>query len=157
MQHSLLTLNPEDNSLLTDLYQLTMSACYIGEGIEEHRASFELFTRRLPQGFGYLIAMGLQPALEYLQNLKFTPDQIEALRATGIFNHAPDTFWTKLAQFQFTGDVWAVPEGTAIFANQPLNRSSSLASATGGNLFTQYVKLSNPDRHQSRPNAGYGR
>jgi len=122
MEDSLLTLNPEDNSLLTDLYQLTMNACYIGEGIEEHRASFELFTRRLPPGFGYLIAMGVQPALEYLQNLAFTPAQIEALRATGIFNHAPEKFWTKLAQFQFTGDVWAVPEGTAIFANQPLLR-----------------------------------
>lgn len=122
MQHSLLTLNPEDNSLLTDLYQLTMNACYIGEGIAEHRASFELFTRRLPPDFGYLIAMGVQPALEYLQNLQFTPDQIEALRATGIFNHAPAEFWTKLAQFRFTGDVWAVPEGTAIFANQPLLR-----------------------------------
>lgn len=122
MQHSLLTLNREDNSLLTDLYQLTMNACYIGEGIAEHRASFELFTRRLPPGFGYLIAMGLQPALEYLQNLQFTPAQIEALRATGIFDHAPEAFWTKLAQFQFTGDVWAVPEGTGIFANQPLLR-----------------------------------
>jgi nicotinate phosphoribosyltransferase len=122
MEDSLLTLNLEDNSLLTDLYQLTMNACYIGEGIAEHRASFELFTRRLPPGFGYLIAMGVQPALEYLQNLQFTPDQIEALRATGIFNHAPDAFWTKLAQFRFTGDVWAVPEGTAIFANQPLLR-----------------------------------
>ncbi|MDJ1170143.1 nicotinate phosphoribosyltransferase [Roseofilum sp. BLCC_M154] len=122
MQHSLLTLNLADNSLLTDLYQLTMNACYIGEGIAEHRASFELFTRRLPPGFGYLIAMGVQPALEYLQNLQFTPDQIQALRATGIFDHAPAEFWTKLAQFRFTGDVWAVPEGTAIFANQPLLR-----------------------------------
>ncbi|MDJ1175320.1 nicotinate phosphoribosyltransferase [Roseofilum capinflatum] len=122
MEDSLLTLNLEDNSLLTDLYQLTMNACYIGEGIAEHRASFELFTRRLPPGFGYLIAMGVQPALEYLQNLQFTAAQIEALRATGIFNHAPAEFWTKLAQFRFTGDVWAVPEGTAIFANQPLLR-----------------------------------
>ncbi|BAY29651.1 putative nicotinate phosphoribosyltransferase [Nostoc carneum NIES-2107] len=112
----------EDYSLLTDLYQLTMAACYIGEGVEQKPASFELFARKLPEGFGYLIAMGLAQALEYLEKLRFSPSQIKALQATGIFAHASDRFWSLLAEGRFTGDVWAVPEGTAVFANQPLLR-----------------------------------
>lgn len=117
-----LTVTTEDYSLLTDLYQLTMVACYTGEGIAHKHASFELFTRRLPNNFGYLIAMGLAQALEYLENLHFSPAQIAALKATGIFTNAPAQFWTLLETGRFTGDVWAVPEGTAIFANEPLLR-----------------------------------
>ncbi|WP_017651990.1 nicotinate phosphoribosyltransferase [Fortiea contorta] len=112
----------EDYSLLTDLYQLTMAACYAGEGIEQKRASFELFSRRLPTDFGYLIAMGLAQALEYLEKFRFSAKQIEALQETGIFTNVSDRFWSILAQGGFTGDVWAVPEGTAVFANQPLLR-----------------------------------
>ncbi len=118
----LLSLSTEDYSLLTDLYQLTMTACYTGESIECASASFELFARKLPTGFGYLIAMGLAQALEYLERLRFTPDRIAQLQATGIFANAPDRFWELLATAKFTGDVWAVPEGTAIFANEPFLR-----------------------------------
>jgi nicotinate phosphoribosyltransferase len=122
MPTTTLDIQPEDYSLLTDLYQLTMGACYVGEGLDQRPASFELSTRRLPDRFGYLIAMGLEQALDYLQNLRFTPDQIAALQATGIFDQAPDRFWAVLRDFRFTGDVWAVPEGTAVFANEPLLR-----------------------------------
>ena len=59
-----LGITPEDFGLLTDLYQLTMSACYAGEGLDQRMASFELFARRLPVGFGYLVAMGLSQALD---------------------------------------------------------------------------------------------
>ncbi|WP_236146900.1 nicotinate phosphoribosyltransferase [Scytonema millei] len=117
-----LTLTEVDYSLLTDLYQLTMAACYVGEGLEQSQASFELTVRRLPQGFGYLIAMGLAQALEYLEKLKFSPAQIAALQATGLFHHAPKQFWSLLAEAEFTGDVWAVREGTAIFPHEPLLR-----------------------------------
>ncbi len=117
-----LTLSTADYSLLTDLYQLTMAACYTGEGVEQKRASFELFVRRLPENFGYLIAMGLAQALEYLEKFRFTSSQVEALQATGIFEGASDRFWSLLAEGRFTGDVWAVPEGTAVFANEPLLR-----------------------------------
>lgn len=117
-----LTINAEDYSLLTDLYQLTMAACYVGEGLDGRQASFELFVRRLPEKFGYLIAMGLEQALEYLEKFRFNPIQIEALKATGIFAHAPEEFWSLLGEARFTGDVWAVAEGTAIFANEPLLR-----------------------------------
>jgi nicotinate phosphoribosyltransferase len=117
-----LFLSAEECSLLTDLYQLTMTACYVGEGIEESRASFELFVRKLPDRFGYLIAMGLQQALEYLESLNFTDSQIKALQATEIFERVPQRFWSVLRSGRFTGDVWAVPEGTAIFANEPILR-----------------------------------
>ena len=113
---------PEDYSLLTDLYQLTMSACYVGEGLDQRRASFELFTRRLPQNFGYLIAMGLTQAIEYLEVFTFSDRHLEQLQATGIFDQTPPTFWDTLRNARFTGDVWAVPEGTAMFANEPLLR-----------------------------------
>ncbi len=112
----------EDYSLLTDLYQLTMIACYTGEGLAQKPASFELFARRLPDGFGYLIAMGLAQVLEYLEKLHFTSSQLEALQETGIFAGAPEEFWSLLEEGGFSGDVWAVPEGTAIFANEPFLR-----------------------------------
>ncbi|WP_016951099.1 nicotinate phosphoribosyltransferase [Anabaena sp. PCC 7108] len=121
-QNSELNLSAEDYSLLTDLYQLTMAACYTGEGIEKKQASFELVVRRLPEGFGYLIAMGLTQALEYLAKFRFNSAQIAALQGTGIFTHAPQHFWSLLTESAFTGDVWAVPEGTAVFANEPLLR-----------------------------------
>lgn len=117
-----LDLSSQDYSLLTDLYQLTMAACYAGEGIATKRASFELFPRRLPENFGYLIAMGLTQALDYLEALSFDSAQIQALQNTGIFNQATDSFWTLLESGGFTGDVWAVAEGTAMFANEPILR-----------------------------------
>ena len=117
-----LLITQEDYSLLTDLYELTMAACYVGEGLDQRRASFELFVRRLPEGFGYLVAMGLAQAIEYLQNFRFSAAQLETLQSSGIFKHAPERFWSLLAEARFSGDVWAVPEGSVIFANEPLLR-----------------------------------
>ncbi len=117
-----LVVTPRDYSLLTDLYQLTMAACYVGERLDERRASFELFTRKLPNRFGYLIAMGLAQVMDYIDHLRFDAAQIQALQETGLFDNAPAEFWTKLAEFQFIGDVWAMPEGTAVFPNEPLLR-----------------------------------
>ena len=116
LKSNTLNIATDEYGLLTDLYQLTMGACYVREGCDRKRASFELFVRRLPQGFGYLIAMGIAQAVEYLQNLHFTTDQIEALQATGIFDRADRRFWELLKNFRFEGDLWAVPEGTALFA-----------------------------------------
>lgn len=117
-----LNINFQDYSLLTDLYQLTMAACYAGEGIATKKAHFELFVRSLPKNFGYLIAMGLAQALEYLEQLCFNQEQIQALQDTDIFRDAPQEFWQLLESGSFTGDVWAVPEGTAIFPNEPILR-----------------------------------
>jgi nicotinate phosphoribosyltransferase len=121
-QFSIASLSSEDYGLLTDLYQLTMTACYVGESLDRSAASFELFVRKLPKDFGYLVAMGLAQALEYLDRLQFSTTQIAALQATGIFKNAPDRFWELLATAKFTGNVWAVPEGTVIFANEPILR-----------------------------------
>ena len=117
-----LSLSSSDYNLLTDLYQATMSACYLNENLAQLPASFELTVRRLPSNFGYLIAMGLAQVLDYLQNLRFSLDQIQYLQQTNLFGNAPQTFWDLLEEGQFTGDVWAVPEGTAVFANEPLLR-----------------------------------
>ena len=122
LKSNTLNIATDEYGLLTDLYQLTMGACYVREGCDRKRASFELFVRRLPEGFGYLIAMGIAQAVEYLQNLHFTTDQIEALQATGIFDRADRRFWELLKNFRFEGDLWAVPEGTALFANEPFLR-----------------------------------
>ena len=118
----LMTIAPADLGLLTDLYQITMSACYVGEGLDDRSASFELFARKLPKDFGYLIAMGLEQVLSYLESLHLTPQQIEQLQETGLFDHAPDRFWELLKTMRFEGSVWAVSEGTAVFANEPLLR-----------------------------------
>jgi nicotinate phosphoribosyltransferase len=99
-----------------------MIACYEGERLAQQRASFELFARRLPENFGYLVAMGLTQALDYLQNWRFSREHLEALAATDLFSHAPAEFWQLLATGSFTGDVWAVPEGTLIFAHEPIVR-----------------------------------
>ena len=122
LKSNTLNIATDEYGLLTDLYQLTMGACYVREGCDRKWASFELFVRRLPEGFGYLIAMGLAQAVEYLQNIHFTPEQIVALQGTGIFANADRHFWELLENFHFEGDLWAVPEGTAIFANEPFLR-----------------------------------
>ncbi|MGG6294683.1 nicotinate phosphoribosyltransferase [Leptolyngbya sp. AN02str] len=117
-----LILDTSEYGLLTDLYQLTMAACYVGEGLEQRRASFEVFCRNTPDGYGYLVAMGLAQVVDYLQHFSFGAAQISSLKASGIFDHAPDAFWSLLAEARFTGDVWAVPEGTVVFPNEPLLR-----------------------------------
>ncbi|MGF1514032.1 MAG: nicotinate phosphoribosyltransferase [Elainellaceae cyanobacterium] len=117
-----LTLSPADYGLLTDLYELTMAACYVGEGIHQQPASFEVFVRQLPEGFGYLVAAGLDQVLDYLTHFHFSAERLQQLQDTGIFDHAPEQFWSLLRQAEFTGDLWAVPEGTAVFGHEPLLR-----------------------------------
>ena len=117
-----LAITAADYSLLTDLYQLTMSACYVGEDLAETPAHFEMFTRRLSNGFGYFVAMGLEQVLSYLESLQFTGEQIDYLQQTDIFEHAPAAFWELLRDGKFTGDVWAVPEGTPMFPHEPFLR-----------------------------------
>ena len=112
----------EDLSLLTDLYQVTMAACYVGEGLELASASFELFARKMPNDFGYLVAMGLSEALRYLESLKFSSIQIANLQKLALFENAPDRFWEILRNGGFTGTVWAVSEGTIVLANEPILR-----------------------------------
>jgi nicotinate phosphoribosyltransferase len=112
---------PRYSGLATDLYQLTMAAAYHANERNE-QASFELFVRRLPPGRSYLLVAGLEQALEYLQELSFSAEEIEYLQSLPVFTTLSNSFWDYLRSFRFTGGVWALPEGTMAFANEPLLR-----------------------------------
>ena len=103
--------------LLTDLYELTMLAGYLEEGMADTPAVFDLFFRHNPFNGGYAIFAGLDTALSYLENLKFTNDELSYLKGLGIFT---PSFIDFLHDFRFCGKVIAPPEGTALFANEPL-------------------------------------
>jgi nicotinate phosphoribosyltransferase len=107
--------------LTTDLYELAMAAAYFENGSNK-RAVFDLFVRRLPAHRSYLIAAGLEQALDYLSALSFTADQIDYLREHTAFQNVSPAFFDYLARFRFTGDVWAMPEGTPVFGMEPLLR-----------------------------------
>ena len=102
-------------ALLTDLYELRMMQAYLAEGMDD-TAVFSLFVRRLPESRNYLLACGLEPVLEYLERLAFTRDDLAYLASAGF----SDPFLRSLERFRFTGDVHAVPEGTPVFANEPI-------------------------------------
>ena len=109
-------------ALATDLYQLTMMAGYHVLGDDEPR-SFEMFVRNLPPHRSYLVAAGLEQALSYLETLRFTSEEIEWLRSAPALARVPASFFDELlAEFRFTGEVWAVEEGEPVFANEPLLR-----------------------------------
>lgn len=108
------------SALNTDLYQLTMAAGYFAAGKTKEQATFELTVRRLPETRNFLVAAGLQQAIEYLRTLEFHEDEIDYLRSLKQFQHVPPEFFEFLANLRFTGDLFAVPEGTPIFANEPL-------------------------------------
>jgi nicotinate phosphoribosyltransferase len=108
------------NALLTDLYELTMAGGYFAAGKHHDIATFELSVRRLPAHRDFILVAGLQQALEYLANLRFTADEIAYLRALPQFANSTPAFFDYLADFRFTGNVFAVPEGTPMFAGEPV-------------------------------------
>ena len=105
--------------LLTDLYQLTMAAGYFDAGKHSEIATFELFFRRLPRYRNYVVAAGLAQAVDYLLNLKFTDKEIDYLRGLPQFQRVSSGFFEALRGLRFSGDLFAMPEGTPIFANEP--------------------------------------
>jgi len=111
-------MNPLTSALLTDLYQLNMIQAYLDHG-ETKTAVFEFFVRKLPARRGFLIAAGLEQALDFLENLRFSPEEIAWLDKTRRFDKA---LLDQLSTFRFTGDVHAMPEGRAFFANEPILR-----------------------------------
>jgi nicotinate phosphoribosyltransferase len=108
------------NGLLTDLYELTMAAGYFEAGKTEEIATFEFTIRRLPANRNFVLAAGLPQAVDYLLNLSFTSEEIDYLRGLKQFSHAPPAFFDYLHNFHFTGDLFAVPEGTPLFAGEPM-------------------------------------
>ena len=109
--------SPLPSGLLVDLYELTMGESYVREGIAEREATFSLFFRTLPPGWGYALAAGLEDALHYLEELRFSDEDLEFLRGTGLFG---EPFLERLRGLRFGGRVRALPEGTAVFPNEPL-------------------------------------
>ena len=114
----------------TDLYQLTMMAGYAAAGIDQSRATFELFVRKLPPNRSYLIFAGLEQAIGTLLDLRFSKEQVDGLRHWPVFDGIAPAWFETLINFQFAGDVWAIPEGSVVFAGEPLLRvSAPLAQA----------------------------
>ncbi len=110
-------LKEENMSLFTDYYELTMCAAYFDNKNFE-QATFDLFIRRLPENRSYFLFAGLEEALQYLQTVRFTSEHLVYLKKLGFH----EDFLDYLRNFKFTGDVWAVPEGTVTFPNEPLIR-----------------------------------
>ena len=104
-------------TMLCDFYELTMGNGYFEKGYKDQVCYFDLFFRRCPDGGGFAIAAGLEQIVDYIQNLHFSADDIEYLRGRKLFS---EDFLKYLADFRFTGDIWAVPEGTPIFPKEPI-------------------------------------
>ncbi len=109
--------NQRNLSMLLDFYELTMANGYIKNNIGEKTSYFEMFFRSVPDNGGFAIMAGLDTLIDYLKNLKFTEDDITYLKSKEIFD---EDFLDYLRNFKFVCDVWAVPEGTPIFPNEPL-------------------------------------
>ena len=104
-------------TMLFDFYELTMGNGYFQTGLKDRVCYFDVFFRSVPDGGGFAIAAGLPQVIDYIQNLRFDQEDIEYLRGKGCF--APE-FLEYLKDFRFTGDIWAVPEGTPIFPREPI-------------------------------------
>ncbi|MCI9507340.1 MAG: nicotinate phosphoribosyltransferase [Oscillospiraceae bacterium] len=133
---------PLNLSMLFDFYEMTMANGYYRTGMQEHVTYFDVFFRRVPDGGGFAIAAGLEQLVEYIQNLHFDEDDIAYLRSKNLFQ---EDFLDYLRDFRFTGDVWAVPEGTPVFPNEPL--VTVRAPASQAQLIETYALLAM--NHQS--------
>ena len=104
-------------TMLCDFYELTMGNGYFEAGLKDKITYFDLFYRTVPDGGGFAIAAGLEQAIDYIRNLHFSEEDIDYLRGRGMFSEA---FLDYLRHFKFTGDVWAMPEGTPVFPREPI-------------------------------------
>ena len=111
-----MTTHLEHGALLTDQYELTMAQVYVAEGMRA-RATFSLFSRRLPEERGYLLTCGIDSVLAWLESLRFSSSDLDYLASLGTFS---DALLEWLADFRFEGDVRAMPEGTLAFAEEPI-------------------------------------
>ncbi len=107
----------ENHTLLCDFYELTMGNGYLLSGLGDRISYFDVFFRTIPNNGGYAITAGLEQVIEYIENLHFTEDDLEFLRSKGIFD---EKFLDYLRNFKFTGDIWAIPEGTPVFPGEPI-------------------------------------
>ena len=110
-------MSAQNLTLLTDLYELTMMQGYFKNNDRNETVIFDAFYRTNPCGGGYSIAAGLEQVIDYIKNLHFAPDDIEYLRSVGCFD---EDFLEYLSNFKFTGDIYALPEGTVMFPREPM-------------------------------------
>ena len=104
-------------TMLADFYELTMANGYFKCGLKDRICYFDVFFRSIPDGGGFAIAAGLEQVVQYIEDLRFDDEDIDYLRSKGVFD---EEFLSFLRNFQFTGDIWAVPEGTPIFPREPI-------------------------------------
>ena len=109
--------NNRNLTMLVDFYELTMSNGYFEQGYGDQVAVFDMFFRKIPDGGGFAICAGLEQLVEYVKNLHFTEDDIDYLRSKKMFS---EQFLQYLRGFHFSGDIWAMKEGTPIFPNEPV-------------------------------------
>ncbi len=128
--------DPRNLSMLCDFYELTMGNGYLASGYGDRICYFDVFYRQCPDGGGFAIAAGLEQVVEYIQNLRFTREDIAYLRGRELFS---EEFLEYLASFQFTGDIWAVPEGTPVFPKEPI--MTIRAPAIQAQLVETYILL----------------
>lgn len=107
----------ENMTMMTDLYELTMAQVYFNAGKKEEEAVFDVFFRKQPLDLGYAVMGGVDRVIEYIENLTFTDDDIKYLENTNSFSKE---FLEYLKEFKFTGDIYAIPDGTPIFKGEPL-------------------------------------
>lgn len=110
------TAQSTDLSMMTELYEFTLADGYFSAGMQDTVACFDLFFRRVPDGGGFAVMAGLEQVIAYLKNLHFTESDLAFLRGKGI----SEPFLDYLRDFKFACDVWAIPEGTPIFPNEPI-------------------------------------
>jgi len=129
-------------TMLCDFYELTMGNGYFEKGYKDRICYFDVFFRQCPDGGGFAIAAGLEQVVQYIQDLHFSEEDIAYLRSRNLFSEA---FLKYLAEFRFTGDIWAVPEGTPVFPKEPI--MTIRAPAIQAQLIETYILLS--INHQS--------
>lgn len=110
-------MNRFNYTMLCDFYELTMGNGYFISGMKDKISYFDLFFRQIPDGGGFAVACGLEQVIDYIENLHFDREDIEFLRGKGIFD---ERFLEYLRDFRFSGDIYAVPEGTVVFPNEPI-------------------------------------
>ena len=133
---------PLNLSMLFDFYEMTMANGYFRQGMQERITYFDVFFRRVPDGGGFAIAAGLEQLVDYIRDLHYDEEDIAYLRSKNLFQ---EDFLDYLRNFQFTGDIWAVPEGTPVFPGEPL--VTVRAPASQAQLIETYALLS--INHQS--------
>ena len=129
-------------TMLCDFYELTMAYGYFEKGYKDRITYFDVFYRQCPDGGGFAIAAGLEQIIDYIQELHFSQEDIEYLRDRNLFS---EEFLEYLANFKFTGDIWAIPEGTPVFPKEPI--MTVRAPAIEAQLIETFLLLS--INHQS--------